>query len=184
MNIPTLSRSRFVSIMSMLCAVSMVGVFLIFSGSASSGGNDHIKQTPTAYKQSLKDQVDTANGEPRSGRDPAGQQQTSLAMAASSEHGSGMQTDTPAAGLKGSNRGAVSPSQVYGDPSKTRINDSGCYIDYGIQGQECLPVSIAMDGMVMCSDVRTEFPKGLKVVGKDWLGLDTNHDGIACGPND
>lgn len=179
----TMTPTRVITASSILAVMCAAAAFVVI---ANGGPNITPPLSPTAaaYKQQLKSQVDNASGKPRSGRDPAGQQQTSLALAASSEHGSGMQTDTPAAGLTGSNRGAAKPSDVYGDPSKSRINDAGCYIDYGIQGQECLPESIAMDGMVMCEDVVKEFPKGIKVVGTDRFGLDTNHDGIACGPND
>jgi len=137
-----------------------------------------------AYKKELQSQVTAQDGTPSSGRDPSTQQQTSLASAASKPSGVGQRTDTPAAGTAGSSA-HTDPDDVYGDPAKTGIGTNGCYVDYGKQGEQCLPAHAAMGGDLTCDNVRSHgFPHGIKVTGKDRFHLDTNHDGTACGHNE
>ncbi|HSH18360.1 MAG TPA: hypothetical protein VK978_03175, partial [Candidatus Saccharimonadales bacterium] len=69
-----------------------------------------------------------------------------------------------------------------GDSKKTGVNAAGCYINYGIQGEQCLPAGLAnADGTLSCDKVRTKFASGIKVSGNDRFHLDHNHDGLACG---
>lgn len=142
------------------------------------------KPITQSEQAALKSQVDTSTGQPQSGRDPSRQPQSSLQAAASSQHGNGMQNSKPASDITGSNRPATKASDVYGDPSKTGINDAGCYIDYGIQGQQCLAADMAANGKMSCDMVHMDFPDGISVVGTDRLGLDLNKDGTACGKGD
>jgi hypothetical protein len=139
-----------------------------------------------AYKQSLKSQVDTADGRPRDGRNPATQAQTSLFLAASNPNGTGTRTDKPAAGVVGDHHShVVKPSDVLGDAAKTGINSAGCYVNYGRPGEQCLQAGVADNlGALGCTTIRMKFPNGLSVNGTDRLNLDHNHDGIACGPKD
>jgi len=67
---------------------------------------------------------------------------------------------------------------------------NGCVKNYGQPGQ-CLPLLSPaqqampnMDHPWTCAEVRTLFPEGIAVRGKDSLRLDTNSDRIACGPGD
>jgi hypothetical protein len=67
---------------------------------------------------------------------------------------------------------------------------NGCQKHYGSPGQ-CLPLLSPsqqampdMDHPWTCPEVRTLFPEGIAVRGKDSLRLDTNSDRIACGPGD
>lgn len=138
------------------------------------------------YEDYLQGQVDTETGAPRAGRDPASQQQSSLASAASSPTGAGQRVDKPASDVQGDHNTHHSSSDVYGDPNQTGIGVNGCYIDYGVQGQECVPAHAATDGKLTCEGVRTHggFPNGVKVTGKDRFNLDKNHDGTACGAGD
>jgi hypothetical protein len=142
---------------------------------------------PTAeeYKDQLQSQVDTEDGAPRSGRDPSTQQQTSLEDAASKPTGAGTRTDTPASGVTGDHDTHHTAEDVYGsnsDAQKSGISAAGCYIDYGIQGEQCLPAHAAgSDGKLDCSEVRKHFPNGVKVTGTDRFKLDKNGDKLACG---
>jgi hypothetical protein len=134
-----------------------------------------------AYKEQLRSQVDTTSGEPRSGRDPATQQQTSLSSAASSPSGAGTQIDPP---VSDPNSQDASASLVLGDPSQTGLNASGCFYDYGIPGQQCVPAQAANGGVLACSGVHKYFPSGVIVSGTDRFHLDNNLDGTACGSDD
>jgi len=67
---------------------------------------------------------------------------------------------------------------------------NGCQKNYGAPGQ-CLPLfsQAQLDMPQMkhpwtCQDVRELFPTGIKVTGKDTLGLDTNKNRSACDPGD
>lgn len=139
-------------------------------------------QAAQAYKETLQGQVDTSRGEPQAGRDPSSQQQTSLAYAASSANGAGSRTDKPAAGVSGHNHTQTSYSDVYGDPQKTGINSAGCFVDYGIPGEQCVPAGLAGDdGLLTCAELRSQFADGVKLSGSDRFHLDHNRDGWACG---
>ena len=134
------------------------------------------------HQDSLRAQVDTVAGEPRAGRDPAATYQTSLDEAAAAPNGAGMRTDKPAAGVTGSMNHPVQSPDVYGDPKKTGINSAGCFIDYGIAGEQCMPAGMrSADGSLNCAGVRMHFADGIRVTGTDRFKLDTNLDGIACG---
>jgi len=175
-------------VLPLLGIVLVLGAFLlvkIMLSSDNTGSNANDPKAQQAYKEELKSKVDTSNGQPQSGRDPSSQQQTGLSDAASKPSGTGTRTDTPASGVTGSNDTHNTSSDVYGDPSKTGVNSAGCYIDYGVQGQECLPTHAATNGTMTCADVRNHgFPDGIKVTGTDRLKLDTNGDKIACNAGD
>ncbi len=148
-------------------------------------------KTPSAqeYQQQLQAQVDNESGAPRSGRDPAAQGQATLASAASLPSGVGHRTDTPAANVDTSDSGDhshhVTSADVYGTPGKDGVNSAGCYVDYGIQGQQCLARHASgADGKLTCAEVRVYFAKGIKVTGTDRFNLDTNGDKTACGLGD
>lgn len=136
-----------------------------------------------AYKDSLKDQVDTAAGEPRSGRNPSTQKQTSLSEVASRENGSGS-AEAPAAGLKDNSHVTVHPSDVLNNSQQTRVSVAGCLTDYGMQGQQCLPASSVVNNKLLCDAVKRQFPQGIMVMGTDRYNLDRNGDGTACGIGD
>lgn len=77
------------------------------------------------------------------------------------------------------------------------LGGGGCTVGYGL-GSKCLPVTppsaAAMQMTVQempwrCNEVHLRFPHGIAVnnpgtTGSDPAGLDSNHDGIACGPGD
>lgn len=116
--------------------------------------------------------------------------QTSLSDAASQPRGIGARR--LAGDLDGSGRPDTDPRQVVGDAA---TKSGGCVVAYGRPGQ-CLPEvppsqaeHVAMGHMEphwVCAEVRTIFPKGLKVrvKGADPLELDANRDGKACAKGD
>jgi hypothetical protein len=143
--------------------------------------------SPSASAQAvaaLQDQVQDASGAPRAGRDPANQPQTGLAAAASRATGVGRRTDTPAAAISGDHQRDAQPSDVLGNAKKTGLSAAGCFIDYGVAGQQCVPASAATNGVLTCAGVISLFPQGVTVAGRDRFHLDQNHDGTACGPGD
>lgn len=133
-------------------------------------------------QENLRQQVETADRIPRDGRDPASQQQNSLAAAASRDNGSTL-TDTEGTSSAGNGQPAK-PSDVFTDSSKSGIGSNGCYVDYGIQGQQCLPAHAAHNGSLDCGGVRKHFPDGIRVTGTDRFKLDKNGDSIACNDAD
>ncbi len=144
-----------------------------------------IRQVSPAQQKQLRDQVDTASGSPRSGRDPSSQAQTDLSAAASAPSGTGLRTDKPAAGVQGDTNHSATHNHAHTDTSRSGLNAAGCFIDYGIQGEQCLPAHAAeSNGTLTCTEVRKHFPEGIKVTGTDRYRLDTNRDGIACGPRE
>lgn len=173
-------------VLPLVAIVVVTGAFLLARVALSHAGNNgDSPAAKAAYQKQLKDQVDTGQGSPRSGRDPSTQQQTSLSDAASKPSGTGTRTDTPASGVTGStDTHHATSGDVYGDASKTGINSAGCYIDYGVQGQECLPAHAAVNGVLTCDGVRAHFPQGIKVTGTDRFHLDKNGDKIACNAGD
>lgn len=71
-----------------------------------------------------------------------------------------------------------------------RGQGNGCMKGYGKPGQ-CLPLQSPaqlampeMDHPWTCPEVRELFEGGIEVWDRDPLGLDTNGDGVACGPGD
>jgi hypothetical protein len=142
--------------------------------------------TPAAasYKHTLQAQVDTATGAPQNGRNPATQAQTSLAAAASQPNGIGKQVDKPAAGITGSMR-HTDPASVLPNPKKTGVLASGCLINYGDPGVQCLPAYVKNGSKSPdCATIQKLFKNGVKVNGTDTLRLDKNHDNIACDASD
>lgn len=168
--------------------LALVLSLVLVQGVASPGHEGAKQVSSEQYQQSLQSQVDSGDGSPVSGRDPANQSQTSLAAAAATPSGTGTRTDTPAAGATGSTGNKVSPDQVYGsngDQQANGINSAGCFYDYGVPGQECMPAHMAnADGKLDCRGVKMHFPNGIKVSGTDRFSLDTNGDKIACGAGD
>jgi len=133
----------------------------------------------TPYQASLRATVDKANGEPRI--NPANVRQTSLAEAASEPNGPGTRTNKLARNVKLQKirRAAQLP-----DVRATGTISGGCLVDYGTPGAQCLPAHKRGGGAVTCKYVRSIFPHGVPVTGRDRLGLDSNGDKTACGPGD
>ena len=163
-----------------LAVVLVVGSVVLF------GGKDNLpagqKTQAEAYQEVLRDQVDDKTGAPRDGRDPANQQQGSLAAAASQPTGAGKRTDnTPASGVGDGNGGSPAPGS---NAEQTGLNSAGCYYEYGNGGQ-CVAAHAATNGVLTCEGVRTHggFPNGVTYT-KDRFNLDKNHDGIACNPGE
>lgn len=186
MKFPTLSKKT-------ILILTPLVVVLVFVASIAMLQVQSTKQTtaktPSAqeYQQELQSQVDTETGAPRSGRDPAAQGQATLASAANTPSGVGHRTDTPAANVDTSSSASAhghhaTSADVYGTPGKDGVNSAGCYVDYGIQGQQCLPRHASgTDGQLTCAEVRVHFAKGIKVTGTDRFNLDANGDKTACG---
>lgn len=137
-----------------------------------------------AYLEQLRGQVDTETGAPRSGRDPAAQSQGSLAAVASQPTGAGQKVNKPAASVNDDQSSHHGGTHTSSDPSQTGLGTNGCYIDYGIQGEQCLPAHAATNGTLTCEGVRQHFATGIKITGTDRFNLDTNQDNIACGNGD
>jgi hypothetical protein len=62
-------------------------------------------------------------------------------------------------------------------------NVDGCDHDYG-RANQCVPWTIPAPAGHGCQWLAAHGFGPLKVRGRDRLGLDTNHDGIACDPGD
>jgi hypothetical protein len=95
-------------------------------------------QPLTAYQRQLRTQVDTTTGAPQTGRNPAGQPQTSLAWAASQPVGNGLRTDAPAAAVAGDHQHHVMPAQIIPDPKATGKLSNGCRTGFANPGQTCV----------------------------------------------
>ena len=133
----------------------------------------------TPYQASLRATVDKANGAPRV--NPANVRQTSLAEAAAGKHGPGTRTNKLArdAEFRKIQRPAPPPKV-----KETGIVSGGCLVDYGTPGVQCLPAHSRGGGPLTCAYVRSIFPDGVPVTGRDRFHLDSNGDGTACGPGD
>ncbi len=161
-------------------AVFVLALGLALIRTASTADNGPSKPVDsTAARESLRQQVETANRVPLSGRDPAAQQQNSLSAAASRDNGTTL-ADTEGAPTSGNGQ----PSGVTGDSKATGIGSNGCYVDYGKQGEQCLPAHAAHHGSLTCDGVRKYFPAGIQVTGTDRFSLDKNGDKIACNSGD
>jgi hypothetical protein len=68
-----------------------------------------------------------------------------------------------------------------GKPSLANVD--GCDHDYGTANQ-CVPWSFPTGVTDRCAWLRAHNFSALRVRGQDRLGLDTNHDRIACGRGD
>lgn len=130
------------------------------------------------HQRDLKAAVDSEDGEPQNGRDPASQIQNSLASAATKPSGPGQRTDTPAANVQGDH----DHHAEHQTPSGT--TSAGCIVGYGKPGEQCLPTP-GEDKPVTCEYVHSKgFPHGIAVTGNDQFHLDKNHDKTACGHGD
>jgi hypothetical protein len=180
-----LSRPFFV-VLILLTVLSFANLARDVQGEGDSTGKAGNKPQQSQARQELTAQVDTPKGEPQTGRDPAAQPQNGLSAAASRPSGFGQRTETPATGVTGTQR-QTKPSDVYKDPTQTGIGSNGCYVDYGVQGQQCLPAHAAGDDKTLtCSEVRAVkgFENGIKVTGTDRFHLDADGNGTACTPGE
>ncbi len=142
---------------------------------APDGGTARAQVPPAAPAAPSADE--DAAGAPRAGRDPATQEQTSLSQAASSQH------VTPAGPPAGRVVAPRKPAQVLGDPARTGSFGNGCAVGYG-RVDQCLPMRAPGGARTTCTYALTIFPHGVPVTGRDPLRLDTDRDGLACGPGD
>lgn len=189
MRIPKLKLKITKRKIAVVLLIATVPLMAAASWATPKGAEHHDHQasgSESAFSQETHRQlVDTAEGAPQTGRDPSRQQQSSLSDAASSPTASGKQSDKPAADVQGDHDHHATHGDVFADSQATGIGVSGCYIDYGIQGQQCLPAHVAGDDKKLtCHEVHTKFPSGIKVTGKDRFQLDTNGDGTACNNGD
>jgi hypothetical protein len=137
--------------------------------------------TPAAYRKQLEAEVETTNGAPINGRDPANQVQTSLASAASMEDDIGMRVAKPAAKVVGTVR-HTDPTTVLPNVKTTHMLASGCLLGYGVPGAQCVPAKAPKNQPLNCNFIRTIFPQGVKILGTDYLNLGQGTD-IACAAN-
>ncbi|HSX44884.1 MAG TPA: hypothetical protein VLF39_02085 [Candidatus Saccharimonadales bacterium] len=155
-------------------ALLIIGAMLIVTPSIAT--QPTVIATGVNYKDRLKSQVDSSDGSPRSGRDPASQKQISLSEAASAPNSRSMANNY-------STQPESAPSQA--QLKAEGIGTNGCYVDYGVQGQECLPAHAGgANGVLTCNGVREHFASGIKVTGTDRYHLDSNHNGTACDSGD
>ena len=139
---------------------------------------------PTPYQNILRGQVDAPDGSPRAGRDPANLKQLSLADAARAPgSAAGGRTDRPGRSAS-EHRMHVDTKDVLGDPKSTGTLSSGCALDYGDPGAQCLPAKAPDNQPLTCAYVVRIFPQGVPVTGRDVFRLDSNRDKTACGPGD
>ncbi len=189
MNNKTSPKSQYSRYLAPKVVVPVVAVLvlgaIVLTNWAVAAQRSAVKSTTAAQQKQLRQQVDTSSGAPRSGRDPSAQAQTGLSAAASAPSGTGLRTDKPAAGIQGDTSHHATPGHVHGDSSQTGLNSAGCYIGYGVQGEQCLPAHAADEnGNLTCAGVRAHFPSGIKVTGTDRYKLDVSRNGIACDSRD
>lgn len=159
---------------SVLLLLAIVSSILLWTHSRSSGSSI----TPEAYRKELQSQVQTANGAPINGRDPADQVQTSLASAANAQDVIGKRVLKPAAKIVGTVR-HTDPTSVLPDTKKTHVLASGCLLGYGVPGVQCVPAKAPNNQPLNCNFIRTVFPNGVKILGTDYLNLGQGSD-MAC----
>ena len=137
------------------------------------------------YQQQLKAQVQSTDGSPVAGRDPASQGQNSLAAAANKPSGTGLRTDgnTIASNVSEDHSHNADPS-VTNQGAASDVAANGCLTNYGKPGEQCVPAFNPNNQPLTCDYVRQQFPQGVKVTGTDSRRLDTNSDGMACGSGD
>ncbi len=136
------------------------------------------------YLAELRSQVDTPTAAPRPGGDPAAQRQQSLATAAAQPKGAGRRVVKPARAIRGDRNRRVTSDRIYAALKARGLNESGCFVDYGRAGDQCLPAHVAQGQTVTCTAVRAHFPSGIVVARRDRFRLDRNGDGVACGAGD
>ncbi len=118
------------------------------------------------------------DGSPAEGYDPALLPQPDLAAVVTAPHGNERDV-ADASGVPRRPTGAEIVEDVVVD---------GCHLDYGEPGQ-CVPTAPPHAGhggpmTWTCAALRPYFPDGVAVVGEDSLALDSDGDGVACGPGD
>lgn len=164
--------------------VGLVGVVLV-SGLVGGGSAEGAREGGrTPYERQLQTQVQDAGGAPRAGVDPARQKQSSLAAAAAQPVGTGRRAGVPARGVRQGTIVRLPAEKVLGDPRRTGVISGGCVLGYGTAGAQCLPARGPGNTALTCAYVVTLFPVGIQVTGVDRLRLDSNRDGVACGPRD
>jgi hypothetical protein len=133
-----------------LAGMSLLAITLIAEGSNT--------KPLTPYQQQLQGEVQTVNGSPGNGRDPASQMQTSLTAAASQPAGVGLRTEKAAAGITGDHNHHVDPASVLPNPKASGKYSNGCLVGYANPGQTCVtqsapgakPASCTTDSTLPC----------------------------------
>lgn len=166
-------RQRLLGLATTVAVAVTVG--LLHSGPAEGAG----ATGPTPYQRQLRAQTQEPAGNPRTGADPGRQRQGSLAAAASRRQGTGPRSDHPATGVRTGS--VVRQPPPAGTPG---VTSGGCVLGYGVPGAQCLPARGPGDTPLTCTYVVTLFPAGVRVAGTDRLRLDTDRDGVGCGPGD
>ncbi|HSH56115.1 MAG TPA: hypothetical protein VK983_04810 [Candidatus Limnocylindrales bacterium] len=162
----------------------LASVLLLQLPAFSAGSASKQSQDARAYRQQLQSQVESADGTPREGRNPATQKQSGLMAAASVPAGAGSRTDRPAAGVQGTVRGSADAHAGHNQRPEG-VTSAGCLVDYGKPGEQCVSADLmSSQGTLSCAAVRKQFDSGVKVSGTDRFRLDTNSDKIACGRGD
>jgi hypothetical protein len=87
----------------------------------------------------------------------------------------------PFAGQPGAVVRSAQPSPTA--PRPVEVDLDGCDHDYGTAGQ-CVPWTFPAGVSDRCGWLRAHGFGPLAVVGTDRLGLDTDHNGVACAPGD
>jgi hypothetical protein len=162
----------------------LVGLLALAGSGGLSGDPTADAAGGSSKRDRMREEVDDEAGAPRNGRDPASQAQASLASAAASPQGNGRRVERPAAAVHGDHGRDVVPSDVLGEGRRRGLTAAGCFADYGVPGQQCLPAHAATRGVVTCAGVLAHFPNGVQVSGRDRFRLDRNRDGTACGTGD
>ncbi|MBL8159622.1 hypothetical protein JNJ66_04140 [Candidatus Saccharibacteria bacterium] len=178
-------------------ALALIAAAILLVGAAAAitfaTGTGAPSAAQEEYQKQLQSQVESGDGAPLSGRDPASQPQNSLQSAASKPIGteSNIQTpddgSTPAAGVNTDHSGHTGHTPVPGssanEAQESGVSSGGCLIDYGKAGEQCLQYPGSRD-KITCEYVRTKFKDGIAATGTDRFNLDRNKDKIACGKGD
>ena len=172
-----------------LAIVCLVAIVFGIAGTSLHSPAHATKIAAKQYQNQLKGQVQSVDGSPVAGRDPASQGQNSLAAAASKPSGTGMRVDTNASAVTGDHSHHVDPGNTMqgmdmGGSAMDGVLSNGCLADYGNPGEQCVPAYAPNNQPINCAYVRQQFPQGVKVTGSDSRHLDNNGDGTACGIGD
>ena len=116
---------------------AIVVLFALGLGLSAAAMQSALSEPLTSLQRQLKAQVDTPQGAPQNGKDPANQPQTSLKAAATQHVGNGTRTDKPAAAVKGANK-RVDPASVLGDRKKDGRTSGGCLLSGPKPGDRCV----------------------------------------------
>jgi len=166
-------------VVAMAAALAVVGFPRFLSATTPDGGVN-----ARVYLADLRSQVDTPAAAPRPGGDPASQRQQGLAAAAAQPNGAGRRVAKPARAVRGDRNRRVTSDRIFAALKARGLSESGCFIDYGRPGDQCLPAHVAQGQTVTCAAVRAHFPSGIAVTRRDRFRLDRNGDGVACGAGD